>query len=132
MVRLPPSNVANQQAGLTLIEVLVALAIIAIALTAIIKASSQSIRSTGYLRHKTMASWVGESVMNQVQAGVIQLPADQDADDNVVTLLGEEWHWWGHSEATANTHIKKLTVNVSDSKEHETSLLTLESYQYVP
>ena len=54
--------------GFTLLEVLIALAIISIALTAIIKASSQNIKDTAYLEDKAIANWVGLEVMNEVKA----------------------------------------------------------------
>ena len=66
------------QAGLTLIEVLIALAIVSIAMTAIIKATSQNIRSTQYLEHKTLAAWVGEEVLNKARVELLRLPFPPD------------------------------------------------------
>jgi general secretion pathway protein I len=131
MARSPIMNYRKSSSGLTLIEVLVALAIIAIAMTAIIKAASQNIRSTSYLQHKTLALWVGQNVINQARVGVIKLPDGGDWSDNTVTIMGEEWHWRGRSEMSANKHIRKLSVDVFASEsEEESPVISLESFSY--
>jgi general secretion pathway protein I len=56
-------------AGFTLLEVLVALAVLAIAMGAIINAATQSIASTAYLRDQTFASWVALNQVNEQIAG---------------------------------------------------------------
>lgn len=131
MVRLPVKCCPKSIVGLTLIEVLIALAIIAIAMTAVIKAASQHIRSTSYLQHKTIALWVGQSVINQARLGIVKLSEEGDWSNNTVAILGEEWHWRGHSEETANKHIHKIEVTVFETeKEAEAPVLSLESYIY--
>ncbi len=65
-----PSQRFQACVGLTLIEVLIALAIVGIAMTAIIKATSQNIRSTAYLQNKLIAMWVGQQVSNEMLAGI--------------------------------------------------------------
>mgnify|MGYP001548877174 CR=1 FL=1 len=42
----------------TLVEVMVALAVVAIALPALLGALSQQVDATGYLRDKSLAQWV--------------------------------------------------------------------------
>ncbi len=50
--------------GFTLIEVLVALAIVTIGMAAVLEALTSSARATLYLRHKTFAEWVA---LNQIE-----------------------------------------------------------------
>lgn len=121
----------SKSAGMTLIEVLIALAIIAIALTAIVKATTENIRSTSYLQHKTLALWVAEDILNKARTGVITLSGDNDSNDNVVTILGEDWHWKGKSDSSANPHIKKINIDVYASDNDDASpVISLESYVY--
>ena len=47
-----------RSAGFTLIEVLVALAVIALGLTAVIKALSEYTETANYTRQKNLASWI--------------------------------------------------------------------------
>lgn len=120
----------KNSAGLTLIEVLIALAIIAIALTAVIKASSQSIRATTYLQEKTIAYWVGEQVLNETRAGVLSLNASEESR-RMTTMLNRNWYWQAKIIPTPNLHIKKIEVKVYASKEDNNDpLIFLESYVY--
>lgn len=130
-----PLNVCHKKhhQGLTLIEVLIALAIIAIAMTAIIKASSQNIRSTSYLEEKTIALWVGQEVLNESLMGILKLPNHPDQREDEMTMLNKTLYWQGFQENTPNKHIKKIKVNVFNHEikdEDESPLISLESYRY--
>ena len=118
--------------GLTLIEVLIALAIVGIAMTAIIKATSQNIRSTGYLNNKSIAEWVGQQVINETRVGLLKLPNPPDKLKQTTTMLNHEWLWTAVQENTPNTHVKKAIVKVfanADADEEETTpSVILESY----
>lgn len=122
---------AKRQLGLTLIEVLIALAILGIAMTAVIKATSQNIRSTSYLQNKTIAMWVGQEVLNEARVGIEKLPNGSDSLKQSRMMLGKEWYFSGSQEETPNQHIKKIKVNVfADENEESTPLIRLESYVY--
>lgn len=118
--------------GLTLIEVLIALAIIGIAMTAIIKATSQNIRSTAYLQNKTIAMWVGQQVMNEARVGLIKIPNPPDKLNQTTTLLGQQWAWTIDQEETPSKFISKIIVKVYKDQitdDEETSpVITLEGY----
>jgi general secretion pathway protein I len=117
-------------AGLTLIEVLIALAIISIAMTAIVKATAENIRATRYLVDKTEATWVGLQVINDVRAGMLRLSAE-DPLGQTTEMLGRTWFWQAALVATPNPHIRKVAVTVYRDEEHdESSLVSLESYIY--
>lgn len=123
----------RKQFGLTLIEVLIALSIISIALTAIIKATSQNIRTTGYLQTKTIAMWVGQQVLNEARVNLLRLPNSPDTLKQSTTMLGHDWFWEADQQDTPNKRIKKIEVKVF-AKEPEDdaapALITLESYVY--
>lgn len=121
----------HKQAGLTLIEVLIALAITAIALTAVIKAASQAIRSTRYLETKTQAAWVASNIINEARVGLIKLPTSPDKEKQATELLGQPWYWTATREETANSHIEKIIVDVSTSDDEDSApIITLESFIY--
>jgi general secretion pathway protein I len=119
--------------GLTLIEVLVALAIIAISLTAVIKAGSQNIRGTNYLQNKMIALWVGREVMSEVQVGLLKLSEGGDGTSNAVNMLGQDWFWRAQEEATANARIKRIRVRVYTAEpvdDEAQALADLDGYRY--
>lgn len=120
--------------GLTLIEVLIALAIIGIAMTAVIKATSQNILSTSYLQNKTVAMWVGQQVMNEVRAGLVKLPNPPDKLSQTTIMLDKKWNWTAVQESTPNRNVRQIVVRVFngpiDDEEAASPIITLESYLY--
>lgn len=98
--------------GFTLIEVLIALMIIAIAMTAIIKATAEDIRTTTYLKNKTASYWVAMNVMNEMRAGAMTLPEDGASLSGDENMLGKTWHYEARLASTANARIHQLRVRV--------------------
>ncbi len=129
----PAKNWANNVVGLTLIEVLVALAIIAIALTAVIKATAQNIRGTDYLQKKTIALWVAEQAMSEARVGLLKTSSDSRNDSHPTNMLGMDLYWHAIQTTTPSKRIKKITVNVYDKKDtgdNDSPIETLEGYIY--
>jgi general secretion pathway protein I len=77
--------------GFTLIEVLVALAIVTIGMAAVLGTLSSSADTISYLRDKSFANWVA---LNQIAVVRIsgQLPAPGKSDGDV-DFAGRKWHW---------------------------------------
>jgi general secretion pathway protein I len=123
----------QRQIGLTLIEVLISLAIIAIAMTAVIKATSQTMRSTAYIQNKQIAAWVGQQFINEIIIGLRQLPDNSQVLSETVSVLDHDWSVTASLQNTPNDRIKQIVVSVyereSDS-ESDPALIRLESYKY--
>jgi general secretion pathway protein I len=83
--------------GFTLVEVLVALAIVAIGMAAVLGALTSSANTVSYLRDKTFAQWVA---LNQIAtlrlSGQMTATGNSDGDTD---YAGRTWHW--HQEVTA-------------------------------
>ena len=77
--------------GFTLVEVLVALVIVALGMGAALKALTSAADSTARLREKTFAEWVGFNQLSteRLKAG---LPAT-GTKDGEVDFAGQRWHW---------------------------------------
>lgn len=119
--------------GMTLIEVLIALAIVAIAMIAVIKATGQNIRGTNYLQDKTIAMWVGQQVVSEARIGMLVIPNPPDKLKQTTKMLGEEWYWQASLADTPNKKIKKIQVKVfaEDTDDDDaTPIINLESYKY--
>lgn len=129
MATLKANQRMKNNAGFTLIEVLVALAILSIALSAVIKASSQNIKDTIYIQQKMIALWVANDIANEVRAGILSLPTEPDALKEKQEMLGQQWPFQAALQGTPNPRIKKINVLVYDPVKN-TALIQLESYQY--
>lgn len=98
--------------GFTLIEVLLALAIIAIALTAILKITAQNIATTARIKEKTISHWVAMQGVNMIQLGLVQVTLSQEATQ-ATTLLNQKWYWRAKVNKTPIKQIEQITISVS-------------------
>lgn len=102
----------KQDAGFTLVEVLLALAIIAIALTALLKATAQNIENTHRLKEKSVSHWVAMQGINMIQLNLIQVSQSQESTQ-ATTMLGEKWYWRAKISSTPSNKIQQITISVS-------------------
>lgn len=101
--------------GFTLIEVLLALAIIAIAFAALLKASSQNIQNTQRLKEKTISHWVALQGIQLIQLGIVQPTPQQDMTE-ITTLLGQRWYWRIHISPTPFKKVEQITITLSQKQ----------------
>ena len=119
----------QNEAGLTLIEVLIALAILAIALTAIIQSTAQNIKNTLYLQNRTIATWIASDMINNIRVGVIKVPSGSFPVAAESIVLGQTWSYNAKVDTTPNPNIKKIDVTVS-LKPENVQFAHLEGYLY--
>lgn len=105
-----PPRVAPRTAGFTLIEVLVALAIVAIGMAAVLGALSSSGGTIIYLHDKTLAEWVA---LNHIAEQRLQPKLPQTGNtDGDVDFAGQKWHWRQETVATAVKGMVRMDVMV--------------------
>jgi general secretion pathway protein I len=99
--------------GFTLIEVLVALAIVAVGTAAVLGTLNSSADTIVYLRDKTFANWVALNQIAQTRlAG--QQPATGDSDGNV-DFAGRNWTWRQTVSTTQVPGMERIDVSVRPS-----------------
>lgn len=97
--------------GFTLLEVVVALAVLALALGAAVKAVSVSIDNTAYLRDKSFAHWVA---MNKVAEARIARQWPEPGETRGVALMGRsDWYWTLRVSTTGDADVRRLDVSVA-------------------
>lgn len=99
----------NQQ-GFTLLEVLVALAILTIAMGALIKSGTEATGNAEYLRDKTLAHWVALNRINELQLAR-DWPATGESRGSV-EMAGRDWRWEARISDTFDKDIRRLEVEV--------------------
>ena len=101
---------ASPRRGFTLIEVLVALAIVTVGMAAVLSALTSSAHTVSYLRDKTFANWVA---LNQIALVRIsgQLPAPGKGDGDV-DFAGRKWHWHQEVSTTQLPGMVRMDVSV--------------------
>lgn len=81
----------RQSKGFTLIEVLAALIIVSLGMLAVIRAVSQTVSNTDYLRQKTIAHWVAMNKLEEIRLAAS--PPSNDESNGDVDMAGITWHW---------------------------------------
>jgi len=104
--------VGPARGGFTLIEVLVALAIVAVGMAAVLGALSSAASTTAYLRDKTFAEWVA---LNQIATLRLKMQTAPPATGNTageVDFAGRSWHWRQEVSATEVKGMLRIDVKV--------------------
>jgi general secretion pathway protein I len=96
--------------GFTLVEVLVALTVVALGLTALMVAVSGTARTSGYLRDKTIAQWIALNRLTQVRLIVNKLGDNQDTGQ--IDFAGRKWHYDTRYFDTQFQSMKRVEVRV--------------------
>ncbi len=110
-MRPPLARSTSQQQGFTLLESLVALAILAIALAAALRAASASTAHADDMRTRLLADWVAQNryalhVANGDYPGV----GIQDGED---TQAGMRLLWHEEVSSTPNPAFRRLEISVT-------------------
>ena len=96
--------------GFTLIEVLVALAIVAIGMAAVMGALTSSANTISYLRDKTFAQWVALNQIANLRLSGQQPPIGNSNGDT--DFAGRSWHWRQEVVATQVPGVERIDVSV--------------------
>ena len=116
---------SSVQTGFTLVEVMVALAIVAIALPALVFAYLQYVDNTGYLRDKLLATQVIENKWAEVQLLNAEKNFNLDGEQRGQYELAERtWYWRLKKEKTEVDGFFRYELSVSQTEEDEFPLQT--------
>ncbi len=119
MTSAPP----REQAGFTLIEIMVALAVLAIASAVLVRAAQAHIDLIGSLQSRAIAQWVAENRLIELEiAG--RAPV---AGEDVVEMLGRRWTVRVTPKPNADPDIVGVDVAVSE-RAGAAPLLTLSGF----
>lgn len=125
-------NKSSAQAGFTLIEVMVAVAVLGIALPALMYSMISQVESSAYLRDKLFAQWIATNQITEVR---LQNRMDgrlkKGKDQGSVEMANQKWYWRSNIKVFAQEEFKDIYgVEVSvyqdkDAKDDESLIRTV-------
>lgn len=108
------------QRGFTLIEVVVALAIVVVSFMALYGVMMQMVNATRLMQEKTIASWIAFDKVTE-----LRLKADLSADpksSGITEMAGTTWTYSVQLRPTGSEAIRQIVVTVAPENEPERTL----------
>ncbi|WP_164847036.1 MULTISPECIES: type II secretion system minor pseudopilin GspI [Neptunomonas] len=115
---------SNSQRGFTLLEVMVAIFILAVAAAALSRAAGQSTQTVAALEIRQHATWVAQN-----QLALVLLETEQQLDGEV-TFAGFDFYWKASKAATELADFQRITVDVSTAEQRGYILTSLTGYRH--
>jgi len=96
--------------GFTLVEVLVALVVVALGLTALMVAVNGTARTSGFLRDKSLAQWIALNRLSEVRLNTTKF--GQNTDTGELDFGSRKWHYDTRYFDTSMASMKRVVVRV--------------------
>lgn len=112
--------------GFTLVEVLVAVAILAIAMGAIISGMARYADNAGYLRDKTLAMWVAHNRLTDLMAQPTWPGTGRS--NGTEDMGGIDWRWSAEVKETPDDRLRRIDVSVARDDRKEASLASVSAF----
>jgi general secretion pathway protein I len=127
---MSPSVSEHRTQGFTLVEVLVALAVLAIALTAVMRVTAQSIDTSFALRERNLATWVAQNrlALHRLEN---RWPA-VDTIDGDSEFADRTWYWRERVSTTPQANIRRIEIAIRSNADDRAALARLVGYLRKP
>ena len=96
--------------GMTLLEVMVALFVFALAGTAVMKAASAHLSSISDIEDITFATWVASNRLNQIKISDTWPPKNNQKGS--VEMAGRTWYWQQQVKKTNDSTLRQIDIMV--------------------
>jgi len=127
MISRQPHRLSLTRArGFTLLEVMVALAVIAIGLGAVITEASRNISNASLLQDKTLGHWVASNKIVEMQVKNEWPAAGEQKED--VEMAGREWYLTLKIIDTLDERVKRVDVEVRTDASSERPITKVIAY----
>jgi general secretion pathway protein I len=101
---------SRHAAGFTLVEILVALAVVAIALTAAAYSLGAAVDTTAALRERMLARWVAEDKLADLELKAVWPALDTTEGD--AEMGGRKFHWVQETGVTPLARMRRVELSV--------------------
>lgn len=116
--------------GFTLLETLVALAILAIALTAAFRAMGVTAQSSAELRERLLGDWVAENRLAELRA--TQAWPNPGVSEGSAEQAGRSYRWREEVKNTANPLFRRVDLSVFSPESGDHAIARLSGYVAKP
>ena len=101
----------HRAAGFTLLEVLVALAVVAIALAALVSAATGQLKIAERTRDKTVAGWVAANVLTDLK--LRERFPEPGERTGIITMANQRFAWRALVQTTVESDLRRIDLRVS-------------------
>jgi len=112
--------------GFTLLEVLIAMGIFAIAGVALLGVADTNFKSLSQIEQRTVALWVASNQL--VEANLSQTWPPKDNLNGKVEMAGTEWFWLQKVLKTNDEELRHITIEVRLEEKEEQAITQLSTY----
>ncbi len=113
--------------GFTLIEVVVALAILGIGMLAVFKTIGDTVHNVDELRDRSFAEWIADNRITEVRISG-EMPSVEETTGEV-EFAGRQWHWVTKVSQTQVQGLRRIDVSVRrDDDPENSSIVTLSGF----
>jgi general secretion pathway protein I len=116
--------------GFTLLEILVALAVLAIALFAALRASSAGVQNTEEIRNRLLAGWVAQNRLAEHLARRDWLPVGVVSGED--SQGGVRFGWEEKIVVTPNYQFRRIEIRVFAAQQPDHALASLSGFVVKP
>lgn len=112
--------------GMTLLEVMVALAIFAVAGLTVVRTVSQQLVGLTLLEEKTIATWVADN--RQVEVALRKNWPGLSWTEGKEEMAGQTWYWRWRGVETQDSNFRALDVEVRSEEKAKNPRMSLRTY----
>ena len=123
-------RVNTRPAGFTLLEAMIALAIVALGMMAVNTQLNRYVMSTVYIEQKTLASWIAANVLTNFSVAPQWPPLGPTEDD--VEFAQRQWIWRAEVSATPVDNLRRVDVAIFLDDDPEIQIHTMSAFLEPP
>lgn len=112
--------------GMTLLEVMVALAVLSMAGLAVMKTASENLNSQGILKEKSLALWVAQNHLAEIHLGTVSINSTKSTSE--IEMADQTWYLQTRKNNTSFAGLVVVQVDVMTSKNSTMPVASLTGY----